>query len=216
MGFEPTLGDPSGLAVHRLNRSATVSKRLAGPPREQPEFKYDANTKSAERFTEDLRMVARQMNENDGRQLLQRLHNAGLETPTFWWEVSYFADVCCGLFARLIETENSDFKLEGGLDACACTLSPYRSAVCLRHVLRILACRCVCAVSVFCVLFVARGRRVRIECTKERIKCMHPSRCACLQQYITAIRVCKRPATSSFVDCAEVVTMLSCSSALHR
>ena len=25
MGFEPTQGDPSGLAVHRLNRSATLS-----------------------------------------------------------------------------------------------------------------------------------------------------------------------------------------------
>jgi hypothetical protein len=32
-------------------------------------------------------MVARQMNVNDGRQLLQRLQNAGFETPTFWWEV---------------------------------------------------------------------------------------------------------------------------------
>ena len=171
MGFEPTLGDPSGLAVHRLNRSATVSKRLAGPPELQREFKYEVGGFG--------RMVARQMNENDGRQLLQRLQNAGLETPTFWWEVSYFADVCCGLFARLIETVNSDFKLEGGLDACACTLSPYRSAVCLRHVLRILARRCVCAVCFFCVLFVARGRRVRIARTKERTKCMHPSRCAC-------------------------------------
>ena len=27
MGFEPTQGDPSGLAVHRLNRSATLSTR---------------------------------------------------------------------------------------------------------------------------------------------------------------------------------------------
>ena len=25
MGFEPTRGDPNGLAVHRLNRSATMS-----------------------------------------------------------------------------------------------------------------------------------------------------------------------------------------------
>ena len=28
MGFEPTRGDPNGLAVHRLNRSATMSSTL--------------------------------------------------------------------------------------------------------------------------------------------------------------------------------------------
>ena len=32
MGFEPTRGDPNGLAVHRLNRSATMSSTLCLHP----------------------------------------------------------------------------------------------------------------------------------------------------------------------------------------
>jgi hypothetical protein len=32
MGFEPTRGDPNGLAVHRLNRSATMSSTVCLHP----------------------------------------------------------------------------------------------------------------------------------------------------------------------------------------
>ena len=33
-------------------------------------------------------MVARTLNEDEGRRLLQRLQDTGFETPTFWWEIS--------------------------------------------------------------------------------------------------------------------------------
>lgn len=33
-------------------------------------------------------MVARKLNENEGRQLLQRIQDAGFDTPNFWWEIS--------------------------------------------------------------------------------------------------------------------------------
>jgi hypothetical protein len=184
-----------------------VSKRLAGPPEWQREFEYEVGGFG--------RMVARQMNENDGRQLLQRLQNAGLETPTFWWEVSYFADVCCGLFARLIETENSDFKLEGGLDACACTLSLYRSAVCLCHVLGILARRCVCAVCFFCVRCCPWP-----ACANRMYKrAMHAPKHMCMHAAIYHSHV-RLQATCNFV-CRRLRrsrdnAILSCTSAPHR
>jgi len=33
-------------------------------------------------------MVSRQLSEDEGRRVLQRLQDAGFDTPPFWWEIS--------------------------------------------------------------------------------------------------------------------------------